>query len=123
MAKLYLTLLLALIVVAHATALNIPQTEDVTNPSPNALAPAKTTEALAAAAPADKGTAVGDEKNFISYGGVGGWGGVGGYMGVLPVIGGVGGVGGIGGIGGVGLGKVGGIGAAGGVGGVGGIIP
>ncbi|KAL7124196.1 hypothetical protein ABFS83_14G032000 [Erythranthe nasuta] len=134
MAKLYLPLVLAVLVLAHATARNIPTDEEATrNPSTNtALAPtqnmAENVVATTAAAPRAAVGGVDDEKNFISYGGMGGWGGVGGYVGVMPVFGGIGagmgaagGIGGVGGLGGVGLGKVGGIGVAGGVGGVGGV--
>ncbi|KAL1536171.1 glycine-rich protein 5-like [Salvia divinorum] len=109
MANFSLIALLALaVVVAHATARNIPTDHQTTNPNLNALAPSQN---------------LADQKNFISYGG--GWGGIG-YVGVLPVIGGVGGVGGAGGIGGLGglgggIGKVGGIGIGGGIGKVGGI--
>ncbi|XP_057783594.1 uncharacterized protein LOC131001268 [Salvia miltiorrhiza] len=123
MANLYLILLLALMV-AHATARNIPTDLQTTNPNPNALTPTQNTENLATGAGSPQATtgAVGDQKNFIGYvGGVGGWGGIG-YVGVLPVIGGIGGVGGAAGAGGVGgLGGLGGLGVGGGIGKVGGI--
>ncbi|KAL2242565.1 UNVERIFIED_CONTAM: hypothetical protein Sindi_0374500 [Sesamum indicum] len=139
MAKLYVTLVLVLIVVVHATARNIPtdQTKpssdhttahEATNPNTNALAPVQNTENVAATATAPVANGgLNDQKNFITYGGVGGWGGVGGYVGVLPIfgLGGLGGAGGLGGLGGVGglgagggIGKVGGIGVGGGVGGI-----
>ncbi|XP_042051690.1 glycine-rich protein 5-like [Salvia splendens] len=115
MAKLYAIVLIALAIV-HASARDVPN--DNTKPIE------KETVVKTAYAPAAHG--VGDEKNFIAYGGgVGGWAGIG-YAGGIPLIGGasgIGGVGGLGGLGGIGgaAGGLGGVGGAAGAGGVGGI--
>ncbi|KAG6428218.1 hypothetical protein SASPL_112469 [Salvia splendens] len=118
MAKLYAIVLIAL-AIAHASARDVPI--DSTKPIE------KKTVVKTADAPAAH--SVGDEKNFIAYGGgVGGWAGIG-YAGGIPMIGGgIGGASGIGGVGGLGgaagaggLGGLGGVGGAAGAGGVGGI--
>ncbi|KAL1548334.1 glycine-rich protein 5-like [Salvia divinorum] len=112
MAKLYAIVLIALAIV-HASARDVP--------NDNTRTIEKETVVKTADAPAAHG--VGDEKNFIAYGGgVGGWAGIG-YAGGLPLIGGgIGGASGIGGVGGLGgLGGIGGAAGAGGLGGLGGV--
>ncbi|KAL6517125.1 hypothetical protein OROHE_017831 [Orobanche hederae] len=128
MEKMYVLFLFAL-VVAHGTARNIPNDDMKPSTAANAFSPVEYNENVVtiAKAPTASGASSGDEKNFITYGGVGGWGGVGGYAGVIPALGGIGGASGLGGVGGLGgLGGLGGgggddgLGGAGGLGGIGG---
>ncbi|KAL6581972.1 hypothetical protein OROMI_005986 [Orobanche minor] len=124
MKKKYVLFLFAL-VIAHGIARNIQNDDMKPSTAANAFSPVEYTENVVTIANAPTASS-GDEKNFITYGGVGGWGGVVGYAGVIPALGGIGGasglggVGGLGGLGGLGGGGDDGLGGAGGLGGVGG---
>ncbi|XP_021769877.1 uncharacterized protein LOC110734131 [Chenopodium quinoa] len=138
-------LVLALVVVLHANAREVPKPKNIENQNNEVIVDPKngtsgtgtklvdtdtntvdpTKEAAAKGVPKEGGDVNSDEKNFISFAGVGAAGGIGGVAGVIP-IGGLGGFdkgfgampfGGLGGSGG-GLGGLGG--AAGGLGGAGG---
>nr|KJB26089.1 hypothetical protein B456_004G224800 [Gossypium raimondii] len=103
-----LLVLLALVVV-HASARNVPTT---------------TTTMAADAVPSAASASVGDQKNFLTYGGAGGFAGIGSNgmpFGGGGVLGGVTPFGGVGGLGGGGLGGLGGTGGFGGLGGTGGV--
>ena len=112
MAKLYIMLVLALVLV-HATARNMPT--ESTSASINHDQTNTVNVPTATSSP--HGKDVKDKKCGVVFAGVGGAAGVGGVAGVIPL----GGVGGLGGLGGAsGLGGLGGLGGASGLGGVGG---
>ncbi|CAL9108477.1 unnamed protein product [Musa acuminata var. zebrina] len=104
----FTVLLVLALVLAPATARNVPDLVTATTKTPTG---------------GDASAGLEDKKNFV-FGGVGGFaGGYGGAAGVaglggLGGVGGVGGLGGLGGVGGVGSGAGGGFGGGGGAGGI-----